>query len=61
MWPLSSREGGGKALVAGPLKKELYYFASSLSNALFASKYQSILTFLMHAKLTTILKFRNRT
>ena len=32
MWPLSSRGGGGgKAVVAGPLKKGLYFFAASLS------------------------------
>ena len=32
MWPLSSRKGGGgwEALVDGPLKKELYFFAVPL-------------------------------
>ena len=28
MWPLSSRRGGGKALVAVPLKKNFYFFAA---------------------------------
>ena len=27
MWPLSSRMGGGKALVAGPLKKKIFFAA----------------------------------
>ena len=30
MWPLSSRGGGVKALVAGSLKKDCYFFAASL-------------------------------
>ena len=31
MWPLSSKGGGGKALVAGPLKKRALFFAASLA------------------------------
>ena len=33
LFPLSSRGMGGKALDAGPLKKELYFFAASLIKA----------------------------
>ena len=31
MWKLCSRGGGGKALVAGPLKTDRYFFAVSLT------------------------------